>query len=163
MIAAAEYILLPMALVKRSFTDRGYCIPMDESSQTQNRRNRRSKVLMTATLELSGSALTVKLRNLSAEGALIEGDDLPVEGSKLVFKRLELSVPGRIAWVSDDRAGVTFNTKLAPEAMLHHIPAPKPRVMPDFKRPGLRARRLSAGERQMGEDWVSTPGERLGD
>jgi hypothetical protein len=136
---------------------------MDESSQTQNRRNRRSKVLMTATLELSGSALPVKLRNLSAEGALIEGDDLPVEGSKVVFKRLELSVPGRIAWVRGDRGGVTFNTKLAPEAMLHHIPAPKPRVMPDFKRPGLGARRLSKGERKLGEDWVWTPGERLGD
>jgi hypothetical protein len=136
---------------------------MDESSQTQNRRNRRSKVLMTATLELSGSALTVKLRNLSAEGALIEGDELPIEGSKVVFKRLELSVPGRIAWVRDKSAGVTFNVKLAPEAMLHHIPVPKPRVKPDFRRPGLGARRLSPGERQLGEDWVWTPGDRLGD
>src|SRR3989337_869141 len=114
-----------MAHVKRSFTDRSYCVPMDESSQTQNRRTRRSKVLMTATLELSGSALTVKLRNLSAEGALIEGDNIPVEGSKVLFKRLELSVPGRIAWLTAKRAGVTFDRKLAPEAMLHHIPAPK--------------------------------------
>jgi len=136
---------------------------MDESSQTQNRRTRRSKVLMTATLELSGSAVPVKLRNLSAEGALIEGEDLPVEGSKVVFKRLELSVPGRIAWVSDDRAGVTFNKKLAPEAMLHHIPVPKPRVKPDFRRPGLGARRLSPGERLMGEDWVWHPGDQVGD
>jgi len=136
---------------------------MDESSQTQNRRTRRSKVLMAATLELSGSALPVKMRNLSAEGALIEGDDLPVEGSKVVFKRLELSVPGRIAWVSDGRAGVTFNTKLEPEAMLLHIPVPKPRVKPDFRRPGLSARRLSPGERKMGEDWVWTPNDRLAD
>ncbi|HMI40590.1 MAG TPA: PilZ domain-containing protein [Sphingomicrobium sp.] len=136
---------------------------MDESSQTQNRRTRRSKVLMTATLELSGSALSVKLRNLSAEGALIEGDDLPVEGSKVVFKRLELSVAGRIAWVMEGRAGVTFNVKLEPEAMLHHIPTPKPRVKPDFRRPGLSARRLSPGERKMGEDWVWTPSDRLGD
>jgi len=136
---------------------------MDESSQTQNRRTRRSKVLMTATLELSGSALTVKLRNLSAEGALIEGDNLPVEGSKLVFKRLELSVAGRIAWVSGNRAGVTFNIKLEPEAMLHHIPVPKPRVMPDFRRPGLGPRRLSLEEKQIGETWVVQSTDRLGD
>jgi hypothetical protein len=136
---------------------------MDESSQSQNRRTRRSKVLMTATLELSGSALQVKMRNLSAEGALIEGDDLPVEGAKVIFKRLELSVPGRIAWVIDGRAGVTFNKKLEPEAMLHHIQVPKPRVKPDFRRPGLSARRLSPGERKMGEDWVWTPSDRLGD
>jgi len=136
---------------------------MDESSQTQNRRNRRSKVLMTATLELSGSALQVKLRNLSAEGALIEGNAIPVEGSEVVFKRLELSVPGRIAWVTGNRAGVTFNTKLEPEAMLHHIPVPKPRVMPDFKRPGLGARRLSAEERWLAEDWAVQATDRLGD
>ena len=136
---------------------------MDESSQTQNRRTRRSKVLMTATLELSGSALEVKLRNLSAEGALIEGHNLPVEGSQVLFKRLELCVPGRIAWVAAKRAGVTFDEKLAPEAMLHHIPAPKPRVMPDFRRPGLGARRLSPGERQLGEDWVWQPGDRVGE
>lgn len=118
---------------------------------------------MTATLELSGSALTVKLRNLSAEGALIEGNDLPVEGSQVLFRRLELSVPGRIAWVTAKRAGVTFDEKLAPEAMLHHIPTPKPRVMPDFRRPGLGARKLSPGERQMGEDWVWQPGDRIGE
>ena len=70
---------------------------MDESSHPLNRRTRRSQVLMTATLELSGAAVQVKLRNLSEEGALIEGKGLPVEGSEVLFKRLELSVPGRIA------------------------------------------------------------------
>ena len=118
---------------------------------------------MTATLELSGTAVQVKLRNLSEEGALIEGKGLPVEGSEVLFKRLELSVPGRIAWVTAGRAGVTFNEKLEPEQMLHHIPMPKPRVKPDFRRPGLGARRLSPGERQMVEDWVRQPTDRLGD
>ena len=120
---------------------------------------------MTATLELSGSALPVKLRNLSAEGALIEGGNLPVEGSQVVFKRLELTVAGRIAWVSNGRAGVTFDMKLEPEAMLHHIPVPKPRVMPKFNRPGLGARKLSAGEQQVAESWavVVQSKDRLGD
>jgi hypothetical protein len=138
---------------------------MDESSHPLNRRNRRSKVLMTATLELSGSALPVKLRNLSAEGALIEGANLPVEGSKVVFKRLELTVAGRIAWVSNGQAGVTFDMKLEPEAMLHHIPVPKPRVLPNFKRPGLAAHKLSPGERQVAESWavVVQSKDRLGD
>lgn len=138
---------------------------MDETSHPLNRRTRRSQVLMTATLELSGSALQVKLRNLSEEGALIEGGNLPVEGSKVVFKRLELIVAGRIAWVSNGRAGVTFDMKLEPEAMLHHIPVPKPRVMPKFKRPGLGARKLSPGERQVAETWaLAVPSkDQLGD
>ena len=120
-------------------------------------------MLMTATLELSGAAVQVKLRNLSAEGALIEGKNLPVEGSKVLFKRLELSVAGRIAWVTAGRAGVTFDEKLEPEQMLHHIPMPKPRVTPDFRRPGLGARRLSPEERLAGEAWVGQASDRLGD
>ena len=47
---------------------------MDESSQVQNRRERRSNVLLTAVIELSGRTLDVKLRNLSADlGANLVG------------------------------------------------------------------------------------------
>lgn len=136
---------------------------MDESEKTQNRRTRRSNVLMTATLDLSGGVLAVKLRNLSVDGALIEGDALPIEGAAVVFKRNELAVPGRIAWVKGKRAGVTFTRKLAPEAVLNNIPSPKPRVNPEFRRPGLAARALSAEERHFAEAWVWRRTEQLGE
>jgi hypothetical protein len=58
---------------------------MDESSQVQNRRQRRSNVLLTATLELPGRSLDVRLRNLSAEGALVEADGLPQQGPRSFF------------------------------------------------------------------------------
>ena len=74
---------------------------MDESSNSQNRKNRRSNVLMSASLELSGTSVPVKLRNLSAEGALVEGERLPVEGSSVLFRKGDLSMPGRVAWVSE--------------------------------------------------------------
>lgn len=136
---------------------------MDESEKTQNRRTRRSNVLMTATLELSGGVLAVKLRNLSVDGALIEGDALPIEGAAVVFKRNELAVPGRIAWLKGKRAGVTFTRTLAPEAVLNNIPTPKPRVNPEFRRPGFAARALSAEERHVAEAWVWRPTEQLGE
>src|SRR4030095_2626131 len=60
---------------------------MDQSSASQNRKNRRSNVLMSASLELSGTSLPVKLRNLSAEGALVEGDGLPIEGASILFRK----------------------------------------------------------------------------
>lgn len=113
---------------------------MDESQTVQNRRQRRSQVLMSAALELSGVAVPVKLRNLSAEGALVEADNLPVEGAEVVFRRQELSVPARIIWVRGGRAGLSFKTALSPEAVLRHIPTPKPRVLPEFRRPGLSTR-----------------------
>jgi hypothetical protein len=110
---------------------------MDQSSASQNRKNRRSNVLMSASLELSGTALPVKLRNLSAEGALVEGDKLPVEGASLLFRKGDLSMAGTVAWVKGRRAGVSFAKKLDPEQLLRHVPAPRARVAPAFRRPGL--------------------------
>ena len=127
---------------------------MNESSISQNRRTRRSNVLMTAAIELSGASWPVKLRNLSSEGALVEGDKLPVEGAEVVFRKAELSVPGRVAWVKGKRAGIGFIEHLRPEDVLRHIPTPRPRVLPDFRRPGFVARPLSADERRLAEDWV---------
>jgi hypothetical protein len=128
---------------------------MDESSPVQNRRQRRSNVLLTAVIELSGRALDVKLRNLSAEGALIEADCLPVEGSEISFRRGELIAPGKIVWVSNKRAGVQFHDRLTPEALLRHVPTPRPRVLPSFRRPGLLTKPLTSGERQLQKNWGS--------
>lgn len=110
---------------------------MDESSITQNRRSRRSNVLMAATVESSASSANVTLRNLSADGALVEGDGIPVAGSEVVFRKKELSASGRIAWVSDRRAGIAFDMKLDPETVLRHVPAPRHRIEQQFKRPGF--------------------------
>jgi PilZ domain. len=126
---------------------------MDESSNSQNRKNRRSNVLMSASLELSGTSVAVKLRNLSAEGALVEGDRLPVEGASVLFRKGDLSMPGRVAWVNDRQAGVNFAQKLNPDQLLRHVPTPRPRVTPEFKRTGLRGT-LTAEERRYGETWV---------
>lgn len=128
---------------------------MDESSPTQNRRTRRSNVLLSASIELSGRSLPVKLRNLSSEGALIDGDDLPIEGAEVIFRKADLSLAGRIAWVEGKRAGLSFSKPLHPDLVLRHIPAPRPRVRPDFKRPGLGAQKLSADDMRAGATWLS--------
>jgi len=111
---------------------------MDQSSASQNRKTRRSNVLMSASLELSGTSLAVKLRNLSAEGALVEGDKLPVEGSSILFRKGDLSMAGQVAWVNGRQAGVAFAQKLNPDQLLRHVPTPRPRVTQTFKRPGLK-------------------------
>lgn len=127
---------------------------MDESSRTQNRRQRRSNVLMAAALELSGTSVPVKLRNLSSDGALIEADSLPVEGAQVLFRRNDLAMPATVIWVRGGRAGISFKDELPPETLLRHVPTPRPRVMPEFRRPGLTERPLSALERRVGADWA---------
>ena len=95
---------------------------MDESSMTQNRRSRRSPVYLAATLEVAGVPQAVKLRNLSEEGALIEGERLPLEGTTTFFERNELRLKGRVVWVEGLYAGIAFARQLRPEEVLRHVP-----------------------------------------
>lgn len=127
---------------------------MDESSTTHNRRSRRSHVLMAASIEAAGIAVPVKLRNLSSEGALIEGDRLPGVGSDVLFRKNELQLAGQVAWITGNRAGVAFDHKLDPEAVMRHVPKPRLQAKLDFRRPGIKSAQLSAGERKIAEDWI---------
>jgi hypothetical protein len=128
---------------------------MDESAITQNRRSRRSHLLMTATLEIAGRALKVTLRNLSEEGAQVEAADLPVEGTQLLFRKGDLAIVGQIVWTKDKQAGIRFDRKLETEAVLNHIPAPRARPQSDFRRPGLATRDLTAQERKLAATWIT--------
>ena len=129
---------------------------MDESSVTQNRRSRRSPVLLAATVEVDGAPVTVKLRNLSEQGALIEADRLPQEGAETYFQRNELRLKSRIVWVHGKYAGVAFDTPLKREEVLRQIPAPKHRPQGDFRRPGLSSRPLTSHERSMLATWMAS-------
>jgi hypothetical protein len=141
-------------------------VGMDESSMIANRRSRRSPVLLAASIEVEGASVAVKLRNLSEEGALIEAEDLPKEGSSACFVRKDLRVKGRLVWVQGRYAGVAFERPLNPDQVLRNIgkPKAKPVVEPDFRRPGLACRPLTDYERKMVERWMTaSPVGKLGD
>ena len=111
-------------------------------------------MLMTATLEISGRAVKVTLRNLSSDGAQVEGADLPVEGTQLLFRKGELAVVGSIIWTKSKQAGIRFAQKLDPATVLNHVPVPRPRMVPEFRRPGLANRALTDQERTLGQNWI---------
>lgn len=129
---------------------------MDQSDVAQNRKHRRSNVLMSAVVDVAGLSLDVKLRNLSEEGALIEGERLPVEGSEVYFRKGDIAVKGRVAWSAGKRAGIAFNSPITTEAVLHHCPPPRALTRPSFRRPGLAARELSAEEQALVKLWSKT-------
>ena len=130
----------------------------------QNRQSRRSPVLLAATVEVAGVATPVKLRNLSEEGALVEGDHLPLEGSTTFFERNDLRVKSRVAWVHGNLAGLSFAKPLQREQVLRNVPSPRPKHQPEFRRPGLACRPLSAEERKLVERWMTeSPVRRPGD
>jgi hypothetical protein len=136
---------------------------MDESSLTQNRRARRSPVLLAASLEVAGVVTPVKLRNLSEDGALVEGDRLPLEGSTTFFERNDLRIKSRVAWVHGKFAGIAFARPLQKEQVLRNVPQPRPKTQLDFRRPGLACRPLSAEERKLVERWMTDSPVRPGE
>ena len=137
---------------------------MNEMSATQNRRSSRSNVLLTATVELPGESLAVVLRNLSQEGALVQGKKVPKDGARVLFHRQGLSVPGRVAWSHCGVAGLEFDVPLFPKELLRHVPAREYMPPPEIKRrPGLGAKPLTDAERQLIERWASEGARKLGD
>lgn len=68
----------------------------------------RSNVMLAATLCAEGGKLAVRVRNLSASGALIEGTALPSPATIVRLFRNNLSVTGSVVWTSSGRAGLCF-------------------------------------------------------
>ena len=131
---------------------------------SQNRKSRRSPVYLAAAVEIAGVAQAVKLRNLSEEGALIEGERLPLEGTTTFFERNELRLKSRVIWVQGRYAGIAFARTLRQEEVLRHVPQPRQLVQGDFRRPGLACRPLTPHERKMIEKWmVTSPTGQLGE
>ncbi len=131
---------------------------MNDSTNSQNRKSRRSQVLLTATIEHNGASQSVKLRNLSAEGALVESNKLPIEGTSVVFCRNELCTQGNVVWVNGQYAGIAFAEKLPPEQVLRHVPVPRPKIQPKAYRPGLTVRSMTPEQRRLAESWMWSPG-----
>ena len=111
--------------------------------------------MLQATLEVPGDSLTVVLRNLSQEGALVKGAAIPGSGTRVLFRRQGLSVPGRIAWSHAGHAGLEFDFPLFPKEMLRHVPAGDQKPAPPIsRRPGLASKPLTSAERRLIEMWA---------
>ena len=109
----------------------------------------RAPVLLAGTIEVDRRKKPVKIRNFSAEGALIEGDMLPKEGSTSSFARNDLRLKVKVVWVQGRYAGIAFERPLNADEVLRHVPQPRARLAQDFKRPGLACRPLTSYERRM--------------
>jgi len=80
---------------------------------TEEQRSRgRSNVFLTATLDCGSRTTPVRIRNVSARGALVDGVGLPAAGSRVTLLRGRLSAVGEIAWESDDQGGLKFDNDI---------------------------------------------------
>jgi hypothetical protein len=75
----------------------------------ENRSKGRSNVFLTATLDCGGRTMPVRIRNLSARGALVDGNALPPAGTRVRLLRGRLAALGEIAWETNVQGGLKFD------------------------------------------------------
>lgn len=74
----------------------------------EKRAEDRFSLFVIATLHSQQGGGSVKIRNISRNGALLEGDGFPAPGSRVELRRGTMSVAGRIIWHRTDKAGIQF-------------------------------------------------------
>jgi hypothetical protein len=85
-------------------------IPSSENSQPDGQhRSSRTNLLLSGTIEARDIRSSVRIRNLSETGALLEGAALPKVGEHLVLRRLDLEIGATVIWSASSRCGVTFS------------------------------------------------------
>lgn len=63
-------------------------------------------------LDAAGNAVPVRIRNISARGALVDGPALPAVGSRVRLVRGRLLAIGQLAWAGAGQAGVNFDREI---------------------------------------------------
>ena len=130
---------------------------MDDPPAESNRRSARKPVLLAASIEVAGEAVPVKLRNLSEEGALLEGAPLPPSGTTVWFERGVLRLIGTIVWADGRYAGIRFARRLDAAEVLRHIATPKVQADQGHYRPAVTRHNLSPSEQRMIDEWNRPP------
>lgn len=79
------------------------------------RKGERKRVLMRATVYTPTGAHVVWIRDISAQGASVSGEDALPSDCDVIFKRGSLFAAARIAWSNSTGAGVKFYRSLSNE------------------------------------------------
>lgn len=87
---------------------------------TETRSLPRARLLLSATISFGNTSGVIRIRDLSATGARIEGMTLPPEGSMARISRGALQASGTIMWRADKECGIRFD---GPLPLAEWIPA----------------------------------------
>lgn len=74
-----------------------------------SRREPRTNMFVIASLASPAATNTVKIRNMSASGAMVEGAGLPAIATPCRLSRSGLELEGEIVWLANGRAGIRFD------------------------------------------------------
>lgn len=131
-----------------------------EEDASEQRRSSRFRVMLTAKLVTTTSEHPVRLRDLSATGALAEGASLPPEGKDVVLKRGTLEAFARVVWSEGGRCGLEFEEEIPDRELLVHLKTEpqKPSTDARVRRPSLRGAPLTPEELAIVREWAQPQG-----
>jgi hypothetical protein len=111
------------------------------------RQAQRDSLFLSATLRVQGLAapITVRVRNLSNGGMMVDGNMMLVPGQSVEADLRGIGpITGMVAWVEAGRAGVAFDDMVDPKKARFPTATPDPAIMKAPKihdrRPGLKPR-----------------------
>ena len=121
---------------------------MSTESTAKKRQAARDSLFLSTDVTVAGARkpVTVRVRNLSPGGMMIDGNAIFHEGAAISADLRGIgSVSGKIAWILEGRAGVSFDEEIDPKEARAPVAAPKPPILftpqPDrSRRPGLKIR-----------------------
>ncbi|MEO7635792.1 MAG: hypothetical protein ABIS38_09145 [Sphingomicrobium sp.] len=87
---------------------------------SEQRVERRNNLFVVAVLHWPGAPVAVRIRNMSPNGALVEGAGLPDVGTAVRLSRGQRNVAGELMWRGEMHAGLQFS---APVNVADWLPA----------------------------------------
>lgn len=87
------------------------------------RKSIRTSMFVSATLRTATHAHPVRVRNMSAKGALIEAPSLPPVGTTVELSRGPLAAVGTVAWSDAGRCGLNLTGMVDTQAWMSRGPA----------------------------------------
>jgi hypothetical protein len=128
-----------------------------DNGRDARRQWARQPMLLSARLITVTSEYHVRIRDLSAGGARIQGEDLPAVGTDVLLKRGSFETFGSVAWLHDGQGGIAFDDPLdddevkALQTATIHAPTP---TLEDYRRPGFGRKRGNHPRWSDGTGWI---------
>jgi hypothetical protein len=129
---ADEQVTVLREVIRRSFPDLEFEIgaepdPEPQHSGAEGRGERRHPLVWSGLLHHDYQSTPIRIRNISATGAMIECSAMLTVGSEpLLELGEELSISAKVAWVLGDEAGLRFDRPFD----LHDLARAHPQVTP---------------------------------
>ena len=81
----------------------------------QVERSPRRALMLAARIDAAGLSHPVRIRNMSDQGAMVDGAVLPDIGMQIELVRMDLSVPGTVVWCHGGQCGLSLERHIAVE------------------------------------------------